>query len=310
MADSVLIEWSPLIDTDGYIVSVCNPEEGGYKPLGRTTGSHLLVNGFEKPGIHYFQVRAYVEIDGSLVMNSGVIGKGEIELDMLPPEQPEEAATESTENEVQALQSVSELPDIAESGVPVKYTEARRTAGQLPGFTGTVSVYNPSYPEASNPFFETVKEDGTVIPPLLTNESIDRAVERLQKKREEQGLVTVDFTAVAAAPRPQSQQTVSGSQPTQPVAQPVKTAMVESSVPQEVKVQPAKNDAVQKPVTDLLKNVEEAKQNLAESKPEQLPPSTSIPSSPAEPESSGFGLILTIAIILGVVYFVVAKEAK
>jgi hypothetical protein len=320
------------MDTDGYIVSVCRPEEGRYKAIARTTGSHLLVNSFKSSGLHYFRVAAYVEVGETRVFNTGLIGQMEIDSDMISPAQPEnepeepssETGAESTtlkkdadkkvaeeSAELSAPEQPVEIPDAAEMGEPVSYVESvQKIAAAHPGLNGVASVYNPFYPEITNPFFETVKEDGTVIPPLLTNDAIDRTVVRLQKKREEQGLVTVDFTAVAAAPRPSNQQTVSGIIPPQSTAQPTKTAVAESPVPKEVKIQPAKTDAVQKPVTDLLKNVETAKQNLATAKPEQAPPSSPTPSLPAEPESSGFGLILTIAIILGVVYFVVAKEAK
>lgn len=342
LSDALLVEWSPLVDTDGYLVAVCRPQEGRYRFLAQTTANNLLVNSFTEADTYYFQVRAFADIENTMVMNTGMIGffavsaamvsaleelKPEVsESEVLEPEvsvaevsesgttespSPESPSpkTKSAENMAQALQV-----DASSTGQAVSYVASRRIAEAHPALNGLNSVYNPYYPHIENPFFETVQADGTVVAPLIDDEAIDKTIARLQQKREEQGLVTVDFTALSAAEVKPTEARLAEAKPIE--ARQAEARQAEVSPKPQVATQSLALAIPEKPlVMASPTSVAEPKQTSpvveppVAAKPVAAPPIAEIPADNTEP-SSGFGLILTIAIILGIVYFIVAKETK
>jgi hypothetical protein len=170
-AMKVLLEWETIETADGYLVTVCNPDTGIYFPLAEVTGEAFYITAFERPGEHWFRVRAYVDVNEySRVMNNGVWQR--VILKEVSSEQTTSPSETTEKSNVPVEQEISQNVERGE------FPDIYLLSQQLPQVGNAGTFYDSRFPEVANPF---ISKSGK---PLLTDENISKAFARMQERKQ------------------------------------------------------------------------------------------------------------------------------
>lgn len=178
--------WQDVQGEDGYFVFLCNGDSG-YQPVATEyQGNSISLRDFSVPGEHFVQIKAFVNVDGNYIFNTGAIARVSVSPEDLVQEEqePVEESTEDLSRKPESSQTTAdetETPGRGES-VPddVVHIHSSNLAETYPALTGNRSFYSQKYPQVVNPMTGFVDESGQEVKALLTDEGITRALRRVQ----------------------------------------------------------------------------------------------------------------------------------
>lgn len=314
-AEGFRFSWQDVQGEDGYFVFLCNGN-GGYQPVATEyQGNSISLRDFSVPGEHFVQIKAFVNVDGNYIFNTGAIARVSVspeDLVQTKQDEPVEqnAGESSLDTEAPRNSVDSEIASEGESDASedVVRVHSSNLTEAYPALNGNRSFYSQKYPQVVNPMSGFVDESGQEVKALLTDEGITRALRRVQPSmmasatpvarpneimRDESSATTVEKSE-RLAPQGTSDVPV-------PVIQVAEKTSGETSKIQEKPVSaamPSSKDSGKKPASQ--ESVKDVSGNQDQSESEQ--------DTPGMPNS--LTLFAVIFAIICLLYFIFSKEEK
>ena len=172
----VFLSWENIPYQEGYMVAYCK-EPGSYVPVTIDHQSNsILISDITEAGEYFFQVRAFVKVEGNYVFNFGKIVPLTVTAKISPPKSAEEQGVTVD------LTGASKVSAKVSAAPKVSALEIDKLSYSFPEYNASNSFYSPNYPGVTNPFVPQVDESGQQIPALLTDAGITVTVERVNKR--------------------------------------------------------------------------------------------------------------------------------